>query len=245
MYTVSSANVYGTEAEHLTAIKNLLINNDVAPWTLVSQNMSCTEGVKNGFTVSLGNCRLTVESDCEYNSDTDYSYKAYFSLANGAYEGDTANVQVKVNDGGTRLDNANRYMKLLLAKRGNTVLLTLSGYQQAAGTVIGCPLLIKADLGSTEIASADVVSFSDAEIEFHKTSDGSENYFVAPCHDAVTENDKLILDSDLPVKDDSGAYMTNTLANCYGLGGGETGKFYQGTNNDLLFCFTPNCCIKL
>lgn len=244
-YILANINIYGTEAEHLAAIRDFFVNNELMQWEVVSEQLNNDDDVPNSLLLKNGACRIEIISSADDNLKTNIDYTCKTGYANGNYNSGSTYVGIKITDYMTRKQNSNRYFKILLGYNDGAFLLNMSGYSKAGGYAISTPFLLKTSLGSTDVASATIADASYMVRTFGKADIGVDNYTPVPYHDDSTTDDTLILDTELAVKEESGKYHPDTLFNCYGLGGGEIGKFYKDEDGTVLYCFSNNCCFKL
>ena len=228
---------YGTEDTLLVKIKNLFINNPIAPFSLVEENF--TERPYS-FMVSYNKLKIEVYSNVTtVSSASSLSFKIYINT--NSEDVLKTGMSVSYSSSSYISNNTTRTMRFLFAKNGNDLVINIASYSQA--------------LSKGAVSILDIIDNIDNEIIGYATSINSpltylnsENqtaYTIRTYHNAQKSEGVLWLDPELPFYNSNTNEYISATNGITGLGGATKLNTYTSSNGNKYYCCDNNVAINL
>lgn len=235
-YTKTTISNYGKRADFATALKNFFINNEVAPFTLISEDLTADYPV---FTVERNslNLQFTIggtgfPTSTQIVVSTKISDEEY--VANH-----TSNLLC--TDNGNANTECNRALQILLIKNGDTIALQIAQYN-AVSVSKGITIVDTALNNGVNLIGANVYSASGTTIPL-KEVQNQVVYTARPFHTGSNDETTLILSNQLAFNQSNGVYFSDTT-DLISAGGAKQFGYYI-TPSNTYYGLLADVCIPM
>lgn len=232
-YIKEIISVYGNKMEFATALKNFFINNEVAPFKLVSEDFV---GDYPEFTVERNNLNL-------HFGITSYSSSSILKVSQRVSEGEyQLNGEYTFTHTQSENSNAiNRTVKILLIKNDESLVLQIASWN--AVSVSNGITIIDTNLSNNKnLIGSNLYSLSGTNISLIETTSQLE-YIARPFHIGSNVENTLILSNTLAINDSNDIYYANANG-LISAGGAKQFMHYTTALNSYYGVF-DNICIPM
>lgn len=232
---------YGTEDTLLQKVRDLFVNNTVAPFTLVSENFIERPYT---FTVSYNNLMIEIASNANSATKDTNTFLIKFYIMTDGEAVQKTNSSVAYSSNVTASSLATRTLKFLIAKNGNDIVVNISPYTKSLG---------KGDIVAINITTSDnneIIGYNMGASTItnkltYLSADNQITLTARPYHLAQKTEGVLWLDPELTFyKSNAGEYYSLSKG-ITGLGGGTRLSTYTTAEGDKYYCCDTNIAIKL
>lgn len=233
-YTKTTISDYGTGESFATALKGFFINNEVAPFNLISEDLAQTYPT---FTVERNNLNLNFTIGI-YGVTNATAIEVSTKNSNGEY---TQNNTYRVTHGNNTTDPVAKAFKILLIENNGTIVLQMADWNAVSAstgmTIVDTVLSNGVNLiGSGSYSSSGTtMSLKDTEL--------LQAYSVRAFHTGSNDETTLILSDQLAVNQSNGVYFSDTTG-LISAGGAKQFGNYVTALNTYYGVFT-NVCIPM
>ena len=234
-YTKTTISDYGTGESFATALKGFFINNEVAPFNLISEDVSETYSYPI-FTVERNNLNLKFQLG-RYGAVNETEVVISTKNSNGEY---TQNNTYRLIHGSSATDPVARALKILLIENNGTIVLQMADWDavsvSAGITIVDTVLNNGMNLiGACNYSEGTAMSLKDTEL--------LQAYSLRAFHTGSNAETTLILSDQLAVNQSNGTYFSDTTG-LISAGGAKQFGNYVTALNTYYGVFT-NVCIPM
>lgn len=235
-YTKTTISDYGTKESFATALKDFFVNNEVAPFKLISEGASDTYSYPI-FTVERNNLNLKIQLG-RYGAVNEIEVEVSTKNSNGVYVKNNTHRIIHGNNTG---DPCTKALKILLIENNGTIVLQIADWNAVSAstgiTIVDAVLSNGVNLiGSGSYSSSGTtMSLKDTEL--------LQAYSVRAFHTGSNDETTLILSDQLAVNQSNGVYFSDTTG-LISAGGAKQFGNYVTALNTYYGVFT-NVCIPM
>lgn len=229
-YIKTTLTEYCTQIEFYEIIKNFFVNNEVAPFELISEDLT-NDSPK--FIFERNNLKLQLVRNGIY----DMSVRVSAKRNNGEYV-EQKQVYVKISPGS---DPGTHKLPILLALNGDTLVLQMADHTDTSVffnlTVIDTVLE-----NGTNIIGVGEYSSGNTSITFREP-DEQQKYVPRPFHTGSNVENSLILSNQLAFNDSNGVYFSDTSGLISAGGARQFGCYI--TDSETYYGLLTDVCIPI
>lgn len=225
-YTKTTLTKYGTKAEFMEVLKNFFVNNEVAPFELISEDLTAPT-----FTVERNNLNLKFMS----GTSSDIAFEMSIKNKDGEY---VYNSSHRFSGASGSSSITNYAQSVLLAVNGDTLVFQIVGYSDTSAykglTVIDTVLE-----NGTSVIGTGSYSGGKTLITFCEPNT-SQPYSPRPFHTGSYDETKLIVCNKLAFNDSNGVYYSSAT-DIISAGGAKQFEYYTTDTNNYYGLLTDVC----
>lgn len=219
---------YGSKADFMPVLKNFFLNNEVAPFKLISEDSTATFPT---FIVEYNNLRLELRNGTaaeieiaisKKNKNREYVSRSSISLTVCST---SSNVSVCC-------------LPVLLAVNGDTLVFQIAGYSSSRASH-GTTVIDTVLENGTSTIGVGKYSNGTTTIEFQE-ADTHQPFFPRPFHTGSYDETTLILSNKLAFNDSNGVYCSSTT-DIISAGGANQFEYYTTDTNNYYGLLTDVC----
>lgn len=231
-YIKETISTYGDKIDFANALKNFLVNNEIAPFELISEDLTTASP---SFTFERNNLNLQVIVSAS-NSINSTRVIVSSKVSEDEY---SVNIDTVIRHTEAEMvTSTNRALKFLLIKNDETVILQIAAWNAASFsndiTIIDATLANGINLIGTGKYNSSATTIPLKETTTQLT------YIARPFHTGSNDETTLILSNTLAVNNSSGVYVSDMLG-AISAGGAKQFGYYITDLNTYYGLFTDVC----
>lgn len=235
-YIKTTISNYGSSADFATALKNFFINNEVAPFILVSEDLTADYPV---FTVERNslNLQFTIGGTVFLTSTR---IVVSTKISNEEYVANYTSNLLHTENNTTSAD-CNRALQILLIKNGNTIALQIAQCN-AVSVSRGMTIVDTALNNGVNLIGVNIYSANGTTIPL-KEVQNQVVYTARPFHTGSNDDTTLILSNQLAFNQSNGVYFSDTT-DLISAGGAKQFGYYI-TPSNTYYGLLADVCIPM
>ena len=231
-YIKTTISNYGDRASFATALKSFFINNELAPFELVSEDFTSDSPV---FTVERNSLNLQfLIGGSGYPTSTEIK----ISTKNSNGDSVVINRNYMVHAENINNVNSNKALQILLIKNGDTVMLQIAPWN-AVSVSQGVTIIDTVLNNGVNLVGVGSYSGGGTTISL-KAVETQLAYIARPFHTGTNDETSLILSNQLAINQGNGVYFSDTT-DLISAGGAKQFGYYITALNTYYGVLTDVC----